>query len=202
MSSKHVDLVLVGVGGLGALTAAEILGRAAVDSGMHVLAAEVHGMAQRGGVVTSTIRMGDVHGALIAKGTAHAILSFEPIEAYRAIEAANENTWIITSTDPIQPFTASVGLEKYPDLEEVYSELSKVSKRLLKVGAKNLATEAGAPIAANVVMLGALAGTGILPFSSDILRETIKNTVPKKFIDANMAAFEKGFELGTAAAGE
>jgi len=189
---SKTNIVLTGVGGQGVITAANILGKAAVKAKVNVFVSEVHGMAQRGGSVNCTVRIGDVHGPLVQTGSADVIVSTEPIEALRYIDYSNSNTKIITDINPVVPFTVSTGDEEYPDIEKVYKKLSSYGK-LYKVDAVKLAKDAGALITKNVVMLGALAGSGILPFDKNILLETVLENVPAKYKEINKKAFENGF---------
>jgi indolepyruvate ferredoxin oxidoreductase, beta subunit len=190
---EKINITLTGVGGQGVVTAANILGVTAVRAGINVFVSEVHGMAQRGGSVNCTVRLGDVSGPLIPNGSANVVLSMEPSEALRYIQYTNKKTKIITDIVPVIPFTVATGDEKYPELEKIFNELEKYGE-LYKVDAAKLAKEAGALISKNVVMLGALAGADILPFKSDILLETILENVPKKYMDINKKAFELGFK--------
>lgn len=187
------NIVLTGVGGQGVITAANILGKAAIKAKVNVFVSEIHGMAQRGGTVNSAVRMGNVSGALVASGTADVILSTEPIEALRYIRFSNKDTKIITDVTPVIPFTVSVGMDEYPDIEKVFKELGSYGK-LYKIDAVKIAKDAGALITKNIVMLGALAAADILPFKSEILLETILENVPAKFRDINKKAFESGFK--------
>jgi len=191
--SKKTSIVLTGVGGQGVITAAFILGKAAVKADVNVYVSEVHGMAQRGGSVVCTVRMGEVSGALVARGTADVMVSTEPIEALRYIGYVNENTKIITDITPVVPFTVSVGMEKYPDVEKVYRELNNVAD-LYKINALEIAKKAGAIITKNIVMLGALAATDVLPFKKEILLETILESVPAKYKEVNKKAFQGGYD--------
>src|SRR6056297_4279114 len=165
------SIVLTGVGGQGVITATNILGKAAVNAGVKVYASEVHGMAQRGGSVYCTVRMGDVSSPLIASGTANVIVSTEPIEALRYIQYANKKSKVITDTNPVVPFTVNVGGETYPSLDDVYKDISSHAE-LITLDALQIAKDAGARITKNIVLLGGLAETGLLPFDSDILLET------------------------------
>lgn len=187
------NIVLTGVGGQGIITAANILGKAAIKAKVNVFVSETHGMAQRGGTVNSAVRMGNVSGALIASGTADVILSTEPIEALRYIRFSNKDTKIITDVTPVIPFTVSVGMDEYPDIEKVFKELGTYGE-LYKIDAVKIAKDAGALITKNIVMLGTLAAADILPFKSEILLETILENVPTKFRDINKKAFEGGFK--------
>ena len=188
---KKTNIVLTGVGGQGVITAANILGKATVKAKIDIYVSEVHGMAQRGGAVNCTVRMGDVSGPLVAKGTADVIVSTEPIEALRNIMYANKNTKVITDTNPVVPFTVAVGGEKYPNLDDVYKEIQ--SRAILyKIDALKIAKESGAAITKNIVMLGALAAVDVLPFKSDVLLETILENVPTKYKGINKKAFDSG----------
>jgi len=190
---EKTNVVLTGVGGQGVITAANILGKAAVNAGVQVYVSEVHGMAQRGGSVNCTIRMGKVSGPLLANGTADAIISTEPVEALRYIYYANKKTKIITDITPVVPFTVAVGNDKYPKLDDIYKEITK-NAELFKIDGLKIAQNAGATITKNIVMLGALAASGVLPFKPEILLNTILDNVPEKFKDINKAAFEGGMK--------
>jgi len=191
--SKKTNIVLTGVGGQGVITAANILGKAAVNAVVNVFVSEVHGMAQRGGSVNCTVRIGDVFGPLVPSGTADVLLSMEPIEALRYIGVTNKDTKIITDVTPVIPFTVAVGDEEYPDLELVFKELGSYGK-LFKVDATKIAEDAGALITKNIVMLGALAATDVLPFDKKILLDAILENIPAKFKDINKKAFEGGYK--------
>ncbi len=192
---NSVNLEIVGVGGQGILTSSQVLGKAALDKDLDVFMSEVHGMAQRGGVVVTTVKIADkVYSPLLGEGEADVILSFEPIEAYRAIEKASKDTWIVTNTSSQVPFTVSVGKEEYPDLDELFESLEKETDRLIKIDAEKLAKEAGAAITQNIVMVGALTATGALPLSKEEMLESIRDNVPEKFVDINERAFELGYE--------
>ncbi len=193
---KRVDLEIVGVGGQGILTSSQVLGAAALNKDLDVYMSEVHGMAQRGGVVVTTVKIGDeVHSPLIGKGDADVILGFEPIETYRAIEQASKKTWIVTNTQPIVPFTVSVGNQEYPSIDdEILPSLEEATDRLVTLNAEALAKEVGAAITQNIVMLGALSATEVLPLTKDEMMQAVENQVPDKFVDMNLKAFRKGFD--------
>jgi len=186
------NIVLTGVGGQGVITAANILGKAAVNAGVNVFVSEVHGMAQRGGSVNCAVRIGKVSGPLVPSGTADVILSTEPVEALRYIHFSNKKTKIITDITPMIPFTVSTGEEEYPDVEKVFKELEKYGE-LFKIDAVQIAKDAGDIITKNIVMLGALAAVDVLPFDKKILLDTILDNVPAKFKEMNKKAFEGGF---------
>jgi len=189
--AEKVSIVLTGVGGQGVITAASILGKAAVNAGTTVYVSEVHGMAQRGGSVVCTVRMGKVSSPLVASGTADVIVSTEPVEALRSICYAHPETMVITDTTPMVPFTVAVGEDTYPSLESVFEELKR-NARLFPIDGLGIAKDAGAIITKNIVMLGALAATKKLPFKSDILLKTILDTVPKDYEKTNKLAYQGG----------
>jgi len=188
-----INIILTGVGGQGVITAANMLGKTALKVKVNVFVSEVHGMAQRGGSVNCSVRMGDVSGPLVSSGTADVILSTEPIEALRYIQFSNKNTKIITDINPVIPYTVSVGAEKYPDIQEVFNELKKYGE-LYKIDAVKISKDVGALITKNIVMLGALAATDVLPFKTEKLLETILENIPSKFKDMNKKAFEGGLK--------
>lgn len=191
--SRKTNIVLTGVGGQGVITAANILGKAAVRAKTNVYVSEVHGMAQRGGAVNCTVRLGNVSGPLVAAATADVIVSLEPVEALRNIMYANKKTKIITDINPVVPFTVSVGGEKYPNLDDVYKEI-RSRAILFKIDALKIAKDSGDAITKNIVMLGALAASGILPFKSDVLLTTILENIPVKYKDINKKAFNGGMK--------
>ena len=188
---EKISIVLAGVGGQGVITAANILGKAAVKAKVNVFVSEVHGMAQRGGAVDCAVRLGNVSGPLVPTGTADAIISMEPSEALRNIHMSNKKTIIITDITSVIPFTVATGESEYPDVEDIFKEISTYSK-LYKIDATKIAQDSGAIITKNIVMLGALAALDILPFKSDILLETILENVPPKYKDINKKAFQGG----------
>jgi indolepyruvate ferredoxin oxidoreductase beta subunit len=189
--TRKTSIVLTGVGGQGVITAANMLGKAAVNAKSHVFVSEVHGMAQRGGAVVCTVRLGDVVTPLLATGTADVLLSTEPIEALRNIKYVHQKTKVITDINPVIPFTVAVGGESYPQLEDVFRELESRAY-LYKLDALQIAKDAGATITKNIVMLGALAAANVLPFSSDVLLDTIMENVPPQYKEVNKKAFSGG----------
>ena len=190
---KKTSIVLTGVGGQGVITAANLLGKAAVKAKVGVFVSEIHGMAQRGGAVVCMVRMGDVSSPLLPSGTADVLLSMEPVEALRNICYVNKKTNVITDKNPIITFTVAVDGEQYPKVEEIFKELSAYAELYL-IDALKIAKEVGAIITKNTVMLGALAASRILPFKSEVILETILEAIPKKYKDVNKKAFESGMK--------
>jgi len=192
-------IVIVGVGGQGVLFASKVLSSAAMAKGHNVVMSEVHGMAQRGGVVVCNICIGDLHSSLIGNTEADIIFGFEPVESYRALPLANSETRIISSSSPVVPVGVSIGEDQYPDLDVLFNEIRKVTDKLTVVDSDALAAQAGSHVTANSVLLGALAGTAECPVEKSELLEALKKNVPPKTVEMNLKAFELG--LNTASEG-
>ena len=190
------DVYLAGVGGQGIITAARIIGDAAINAGLNVLLSETHGMAQRGGSVVCTARIGDVHSPLIPDGQADVILSFELLETMRALCAASKKTVIISSTDKMVPMSVTTGKLHYPTPDEVATAAKKVAGKFLAVDTSKLARDAGTPMASNVVMVGALAGTGITGIDKKHFESAVAANVPR-MVEVNLKAFGLGLEAST-----
>lgn len=195
---KPIRLVIVAVGGQGNLLASSVLGEAALLAGVEVKMSEIHGMAQRGGVVESAIVFGDAKSTIISNGEADVLLGFEPSETLRALGKCNGNTVVITNLSPLPPFTVAIGRGVYPDIENVQGLIRSKVSRLVAFDAQVLAKEAGNVLAVNMVLLGALIQAGIVPVSADHVRTAIKTRTKQEFLESN----QKAFELGFAAAGQ
>ena len=187
-------LIIVAVGGQGNLLASKVLGEAALISGVPVRMSEIHGMAQRGGVVESAIVFGEAESSIISDNEADILLGFEPAETLRAINRANKNTIVITNTATLPPFTVSIGKGVYPPIETIKSLLQEKCKSLVAIDAMKIAREAGTPMSVNIVLLGALVQSGRLGFTKENVIEAIRRRTKKDFIDMNIKAFEMGFE--------
>lgn len=187
-------LIIVAVGGQGNLLASKVLGEAALISGVPVRMSEIHGMAQRGGVVESAIVFGDAASSIISDGEADILLGFEPAETLRAINKANKNTKVITNTAMVPPFTVSIGKGVYPQVEIIKERISKKCQSLVAFDAMKLAKEAGSPMSVNIVLLGALVQSGSLGFIRENVIEAMKRRTKQTFLDMNLKAFDLGFE--------
>jgi len=186
-------LIIVAVGGQGNLLASRVLGEAALLSDVPVRMSEIHGMAQRGGVVESAIVFGDSDSTIISDGEADVLVGFEPSETIRAINKCNSGTVVITNLSPLPPFTVAIGKGKYPDLKQVQDLIRAKTANLIAFDAAGLAKEAGNVMSVNMVLLGAMIQTDILPLTADNIKETIKTKTKKAFVDINLKAFELGF---------
>lgn len=189
------SIQIVGVGGQGVLLASMVLGNAAMEAGYEVAMSEVHGMAQRGGSVLCTLRFGDsVISPLESVGGADLLMGFEPAETCRNIGLCNKDSQIIMNLDPVLPSMVAAGFETYPEVEDLVGSIRKITGNLKTIDATNLAIQAGKAVAANAVMIGAVAAVKGFPLSKDLLRKTLSENVPAKFLDLNLKAFDLGYE--------
>lgn len=186
-----MNIMIVGVGGQGTLLASRILGGVAIKEGYDVKVSEVHGMSQRGGSVVTYVKYGDkVYSPIIDRGEADIVLAFEILEAYRAMPYLKKGGKMIANTQQMNPMPVITGAMEYPaDIEKKLAE--KIN--LQAVDALNLAEQAGTIKAVNVVLIGLLAKS--MDVDKSVWIETIKETVPEKFIDLNLKAFELGYNL-------
>lgn len=189
--NKTTNIMIVGVGGQGTLLASRILGNAVIRMGYDVKVSEVHGMSQRGGSVVTYVKFGDkVYSPIIDNGEADIVLAFELLEAYRALPALKKDGRLIVNNQKINPMPVITGASEYP--ANITDKLSaKVNTTV--VDALALATEAGSIKAVNVVLIGVMAKNTDIPY--EIWIDTIKTTVPPKFLDVNLKAFELGYNF-------
>ena len=189
--SKTTNIMIVGVGGQGTLLASRILGNAVIRQGYDVKVSEVHGMSQRGGSVVTYVKYGEkVHSPIIDKGEADIILAFELLEAYRALPWLKQGGKMIVNDQKINPMPVITGAAQYPaNICEKLAEATNLSV----VNALSLAMQAGNTKAVNVVLIGVMAKNTAIPYAEWV--ETIKETVPPKFLDVNLKAFDLGYHL-------
>ena len=186
------DIILAGVGGQGILSIATVIGSAALEQGLNLKQAEVHGMSQRGGDVQSHLRLSDtpVHSDLIPLGGADIIISMEPMEALRYLPFLAKDGWIITNTVPLK------NIPNYPEMKEIEDALGKV-KNVVAIDAEAAARAVMSPRSANMVLLGACAGV-LQILDPEKLREGIRSIFGRKgeaIVEANIKAFDAGREL-------
>ena len=183
------NIMIVGVGGQGTLLASRILGNTVLNEGYDVKVSEVHGMSQRGGSVVTYVKFGDaVHSPIIDKGEADIILAFELLEAYRALPWLKQGGKIIVNRQQINPMPVITGAAQYP--EDIEGKLSAVAN-VTALDALSLAEQAGSAKAVNVVLIGLMAKNTDIPYEKWV--ETVKTTVPAKFLEINLKAFDLGY---------
>lgn len=192
-------LVIVAVGGQGNLLASSVLGEAALLSNVPIRMSEIHGMAQRGGVVESALVFGDADSTIISDGEADLLVGFEPAETLRALGRCNSQSVVITNLAPLMPFTVNIGMGTYPDLAELQKLIRAKTEHLIAFNAAKLAAEAGNPLSVNMVLLGALTQTGVLPMSAATVKEAMQRKTKAAFLDSNLKAFDLGYAAAQAA---
>lgn len=188
-----LDIILSGVGGQGILSIAAIIGEASLREGLHIKQAEVHGMSQRGGDVQSNLRISSnpIHSDLIARSSADAIISLEPMEALRYIPYLSKTGWVVTNISPY------VNIPNYPELETILKELSSLPNVIL-LDVDAIAKEVNTVRAANMILLGA--ASVILGIDSSKLEEAIGQVFGRKgeaIVEMNIKAFREGRSAGT-----
>ncbi len=194
METKRI--ICVGVGGQGNLLASNLLGQTALRLGIPVVVSEIHGMAQRGGVVESAVLIGDVTSPIVSNGECDVLLSFEPVETARLLARCNKDSLVITNVQPLPPFTVAVGQGTYPSVDEVVENVRGKVAKVITLHGNDMAAEAGNPLSLNMVMVGALIGSGSIDITEEAMKETISTQTKKAFLESNL----KAFDLGKAAA--
>ncbi len=182
------DIILSGVGGQGILSIAAVIGAAAIESGLHVKQAEVHGMSQRGGAVQSHLRISDkpIHSDLIPEGECDIILSVEPMESLRYLPFLSKGGWVITNSTPF------INISNYPEQDEIYAKIKELKNSVL-LDADSIAAKVGTKKISNIVMLGA--ASGFLGLELDSLRKSITALFGRKgdeIVQMNLQALEAG----------
>ena len=194
MNVERFDVIVAGMGGQGTILASRIIAKAGVLAGINVRGSELLGLSQRGGAVHSHIRFGNnVEAPTILEGTGDILLCFEPSEGLRHLRFLSPNGLILVNTNPIMPTTVLIGLSKYPELDHILAHYRKYTKTLA-FDARELAMDASSAISVNVIMIGAMAGTGRFPIDTEMFINAIETTVSGNLVEPNKKAFNLGFQ--------
>ena len=188
------DIILAGVGGQGILSIATTIGAAALNTGLHLKQAEVHGMSQRGGDVSSNLRIADheIASDLIPYGKADLIISVEPMESLRYLPLLSPGGWLITNTKPF------INITNYPKMEDLIAEIEK-SANHIALDADQIAKDLGSARSANMVILGAASPFLEIEFSE--LQDAIRRIFGRKgdeIVKLNLDALQAGRDYATA----
>jgi indolepyruvate ferredoxin oxidoreductase, beta subunit len=189
------NIIITGVGGQGNVMASRILSNMLVEKGFYVTIGETFGASQRGGSVMSHIRVSAnaTWSPQIPKGKADVVVTLEPIEAIRVLMSyGNPEVKVLTNTRPIYPVGVISGELNYPSPAEIQESIRDLSIQSWFVEATDEAVKLGNPILGNIIMIGALAGTGLLPIDRSDFQEVIKENLPAKALEANLQAFDLG----------
>jgi indolepyruvate ferredoxin oxidoreductase beta subunit len=188
------NVIISGVGGQGNVLLSGFIGTALLNEGFIVSVADTFGVSQRGGSVSSHIKISEknLYSSVTLKGKADVIIGMEPVETLRTLLDFG-NPAVITIVNP-RPFYPSGGVE-YPDLSEVRQTIEKMSSKTQYVQATEEALRMGNPIYTNIILLGAVVGSGILPLSRESMIPLLEERFPDKLLDFNINAFNKGMAL-------
>lgn len=195
--AERRNFLFVGVGGQGTLTASDIAAQVGLDLDLEAKKSEVHGFAQRGGVVESHVRWAPVVGSpTCEQGTVDVLVAFELLEAIRWIDWLRPGGTVVVNAQKIIPMSASVGEATYPTEEAILEALRKRAERVVAVDGLALATQAGTVRAVNTVVLGAL--SALLDTPSEVWEKAVVGRVPPQYAAVNRTAFQLGREAAAA----
>jgi indolepyruvate ferredoxin oxidoreductase beta subunit len=190
-----INLIISGVGGQGNILISRMIGRILSNKGFFLTIGETFGAAQRGGGVFSSLRISEVkyHGPLVPDGQGHVILGLEPLETLRILQSyGNPDVVTVTNFQPVYPVGVLAKRLTYPDLEELKGAIERLSRSSRFLKATDMAMELGAPIVANIIMLGALLGTNKIPINIDEAEKEIKDSFPASKVELNLTALKMG----------
>ncbi len=189
------NLILTGVGGQGNVMASRTLAGMLVDAGYVVTIGETFGMSQRGGSVMSHLRISPdvVRSPQIPRGAADVIIGLEPLEALRVLTVyGNPHVCVLSNSRPVYPIGVITGELAYPTHETILEEFKRLSKAFWMLDATSAALALGNPVLSNIVMMGALAITGLLPIDRRMFEKEIKKTLSFDKCALNLKAFDAG----------
>lgn len=188
--NNHYNIYICGVGGQGIIKTSVIIGEAAMNQGLNVVMSEIHGMSQRGGSVSTELKIGDYNSSIIPEQGADMLLSFEPIETVRGLDKVNDDTKIVFNTHPIVPASSD---KPYPGVGNITDVLKENFKHVLPIDGTKLAMDAGNVLALNMVLLGAVTADDKFPLSKESVIAAMKNNLKLKFHELNLKAIESGY---------
>lgn len=192
------NVIITGVGGQGNVLAARMLGNIMAIKGFNVTIGETFGASQRGGSVMSHLRISDktVFSPQIPKGQADLVVALEPAESVRVMAGyGNKNIKVLSNTRPVYPVGVICGELAYPSLDDIKNSLSSLCGEMHFIDATDEAVRLGNPILGNVMMIGAVAGLGVLPFDENDFEKVVSSSVPQSKVAINMEAFRKGMKM-------
>lgn len=187
------SIYISGVGGQGIIKTSVIIGEAAMLEGYDVVMSEIHGMSQRGGSVSTELKIGKFKSSIVEESKADLILAFEPIEVLRGLNKANKETTLIFNTFPIVPSTLTQTGETYPEIDDIISNLKDNFESVYPLDASVLAKDAGSILSLNMVLLGACVANDSFPLSKETVETAMKHNLAPKFHEMNLKAIENGY---------
>jgi indolepyruvate ferredoxin oxidoreductase beta subunit len=190
-------IFFTGVGGQGTLTATKLVALTAMDQGLPVTSGEIHGMAQRGGVVESTVLIG-WQSPKITPGEADVLLGFELLETLRAIGYLKPGGRLVANSEAMPPLSVATGQAVYPSLDQVRAKARDLASLAVFLPCRSLAEKAGAAQSANTVLLGAACASGALPFDLAALESSVGKYLKPALREVNLRALELGVQAACA----
>jgi indolepyruvate ferredoxin oxidoreductase beta subunit len=187
------NIYICGVGGQGIIKTSLIIADAAINEGYNVIMSEIHGMSQRGGVVSTELKLGQYKSSIIENFKADMIIGFEPIEIVRSLIKANNDTKLIFNTHPIVPPNINSQDKEYPDLEDLIFKLKNSYNHIFPMEGNKLAQNAGSILSLNMIFLGGAVAIDSFPLSKKSIIRGMKNNLDKKFHNMNLKAIENGY---------
>lgn len=191
--NKNYSIYISGVGGQGIIKTSVIIGEAAMLEGYDVVMSEIHGMSQRGGSVSTELKIGNFKSSIVEESKADLILAFEPIEVLRGLNKANKDTTLIFNTFPIVPSTLTQTGETYPEIDDIINNLKDNFDSVYPIEGNGLAVDAGSILSLNMVLLGACVANDDFPLSKETVETAMKNNLAPKFHEMNLKAIENGY---------
>ena len=190
---NNYSIYISGVGGQGIIKTSVIIGEAAMLEGYDVVMSEIHGMSQRGGSVSTELKIGNFKSSIVEESKADMILAFEPIEVLRGLNKANKDTTLIFNTFPIVPSTLTQNGETYPEIDDIIKNLKDNFDSVYPIEGNGLAVDAGSILSLNMVLLGACVANNDFPLSKETVETAMKNNLAPKFHKMNLKAIENGY---------
>ena len=190
---ESYTIFICGVGGQGIIKTSVIIGEAAMNEGYDVSMSEIHGMSQRGGVVSTELKIGDYKSSIIEEHSANLILGFEPVETVRSLYKANDNTKLVFSTNPLIPPNINSQKNSYPDVDNLIAILKEKYENVFPINGNEIAENSGSLMSLNMVLLGSAIADNdfILPKKSII--KSMQDNLKSKFHEMNLKAIEGGY---------
>jgi indolepyruvate ferredoxin oxidoreductase beta subunit len=190
-----LSVIITGVGGQGNILISRLIGQTLVDDGYFITIGETYGASQRGGSVASHVRISKntAYSPLTPEGCADIVLGLEPLESLRILTIfGNESSVVITNTRPVHTMAVVIGDAEYPRLETIKEGIAALSRKAWYIDASRIALDMGMPLLTNIIMTGALVGTGLLPIDKDRFKERLRMNFKKEQLALNVKAFDMG----------
>jgi len=191
MSENNYSIYICGVGGQGIIKTSTIIGEAVMNEGYNVVMSEIHGMSQRGGSVSTELKIGDFKSSILENHTADMILGFEPSEVIRGLHKANKDTYLVFNTTPVVPAQLASSKQSYPNVDSMINALKQNFNNVHPVDGNNYAKEAGSILSLNMALLGSAVAVKSFPISKDLVIDAMKNNLKEKYHKMNIKAFER-----------